>query len=1140
MSEPTPLSDAEKIRLKRIAKLQQQQQQQQASTTNTSTDNSPTPTSSAPSPRPAATPSSSKPASSTSTTPAVPKPVQITIKKSPPQSTSSSSSSTSQATSGKFTDSFEKWEATTVGNILNVTLDVEQAMKSNWQIVYLKEVAEELIAEEPSLPQPVPLKAEYTDRLILSRLSLTPDHMTEDPELVTVIASLSRDETAFQFLGGCWKRERAERYKVVLKKDSDPEEAKKRLDVLNEIKALLVSYIGLVLMDSTMFPQDHITSKPVGPFELEPLLIPSSQFPQPLPLQSSDLPSLLTDLSLRFTPSEANDHESGLDEILLPLLQRWGSILLLNKLDIGGGGNLAGTNGIGWRDILLAIQNLSEVKPIAKLMTEMRGWNPLKESEGEEGGGAVEVKAEEFEYRALWGPWLRLSSFPDGATTLPQAYFPDPTSMGQGNIQSASTSLRGTLAGLQTLLFRILSNLVRSSPSARESVLEFFASVAKLNSKRAAMRVDPRTVSTEGFIVNLHTVLLGLCEPFLDAGLTKIDKIDPLYYKYSKRIDVKEETKISATQQESDAYYSVPPTESHPAPNFITEVFFLTAQYLHIGTMHAIKEHKGISEQISHMNRQLREMEADTSWRGSPGEEQALKAIDRYKKKIEQWKSHLLCYEVQLLDPEYLAKCIGYMNLMMAWLVRLVDPKGKHPHQKIEFPLPNKTPEVFRMLPEFLIEDITEFLSFTSKYAPQALEKTPQDELMTFMLVFLSTPYMKNPYLKGQFVEIMFYLSRPTYSSPRGCLGDVLNFHALALKNLMPCLVHAYIEIESTGSHTQFYDKFNIRYYITQLFKLVWTNPTHRESLRRESLNHERYVRFVNLLMNDTTYLIDDALSHLGRITERQRLMDNEASWSSLPDTERQEKEKELRQWESAVRSDLDLGVESLRLLKLFSKETTRPFLTPEIVDRLAAMLDANLSLLAGPKCQDLKVKNPEAYKFRPKELLSDVLTIFQQLGSFEEFEKAVAKDGRSYSKGLFERAVRIARKTSIKTEEEVKEILAFVDKVEAIKLAEEEDEAMGEVPDEFLDPLTYEIMRDPVILPLSRTIIDRSSIKQHYLSDRTDPFNRQPFEWEDIVDAVELKGQIQTWLEERRKSKQKQAQGEETGEATEEKMQVD
>ena len=58
-------------------------------------------------------------------------------------------------------------------------------------------------------------------------------------------------------------------------------------------------------------------------------------------------------------------------------------------------------------------------------------------------------------------------------------------------------------------------------------------------------------------------------------------------------------------------------------------------------------------------------------------------SLSNVQKKIEQWKSHLLCYEVQLLDPEYLAKCVGFTNLMMAWLVRLVDPKGKHPHQKI-------------------------------------------------------------------------------------------------------------------------------------------------------------------------------------------------------------------------------------------------------------------------------------------------------------------------------------------------------------------------------------------------------------------------------------------------------------------------
>jgi len=330
------------------------------------------------------------------------------------------------------------------------------------------------------------------------------------------------------------------------------------------------------------------------------------------------------------------------------------------------------------------------------------------------------------------------------------------------------------------------------------------------------------------------------------------------------------------------------------------------------------------------------------------------------------------------------------------------------------------------------------------------LAQGSQDELLTFMLVFLSTDHIKNPYLQGQFVEIMFYLTSPTQASPRGCLGDTLNFHPLALGYLMPALLRAYVQIEITGSHTQFYDKFNTRYYITQLFKLVWDNPTHREALKRESLKMDSYVKFVNLLMNDTTYLLDDALDKLAKIGEMQKQMDDTEAWQGKPAEERQEQEKLLRQWEGTARSDLDLGQEQLRLIKLFSKETKEPFLEGEIVNRLAAMLDMNLSLLAGPRCQDLKVRDPDKYKFKPTELLSDFLSIFLELGSRREFQAAVARDGRSYSKDLFARAERIALKRALKSEAELAKLREMVDQVEQIKAEDEADDALGEVPEEF------------------------------------------------------------------------------------------
>jgi len=44
------------------------------------------------------------------------------------------------------------------------------------------------------------------------------------------------------------------------------------------------------------------------------------------------------------------------------------------------------------------------------------------------------------------------------------------------------------------------------------------------------------------------------------------------------------------------------------------------------------------------------------------------------------------------------------------------------------------------------------------------------------------------------------------------------------------------------------------------------------------------------------------------------------------------------------------------------------------------------------------------------------------------------------------------------------------------------EEEALADVPEDFLDPIMGELMRDPVILPSSGKIVDRSTIARHIL----------------------------------------------------------
>ena len=74
------------------------------------------------------------------------------------------------------------------------------------------------------------------------------------------------------------------------------------------------------------------------------------------------------------------------------------------------------------------------------------------------------------------------------------------------------------------------------------------------------------------------------------------------------------------------------------------------------------------------------------------------------------------------------------------------------------------------------------------------LAQQPLNDLLTFIIVFLSAPYIKNPYLKGQLVEIMYYNTQPLYLNQTGSvLGDAINTNQLALNQLMASLISIYI-----------------------------------------------------------------------------------------------------------------------------------------------------------------------------------------------------------------------------------------------------------------------------------------------------------------------------------------------------------
>lgn len=470
-----------------------------------------------------------------------------------------------------------------------------------------------------------------------------------------------------------------------------------------------------------------------------------------------------------------------------------------------------------------------------------------------------------------------------------------------------------------------------------------------------------------------------------------------------------------------------------------------------------------------------------------------------------------------LLDDVSQALSMQFMRYLIVWLLRIAS-RQDIPRAKLQLPLPPEESLIFKSLPEYFLEDIVDNFKFITSNIPQIITPQQCEEIVQVCVTFLrSSEYVKNPGVKSGLVTILYYGVTPYGNRSRGVLGDVLIGSEFANKHLLHALMKFYIEAESTGTHTQFFDKFNIRYEIFQVVKAIWINTLYRENLAKEAqVNTDFFVQFVNMLVNDVTFVLDESLTSIEKIKQLTSELADPSIQRDLTDEQRKEKEELLEDHKGRAKSYMSLTRETMETLILFTETLADAFTMKEIVTRLADMLDYNLDTLVGPKRKKLRVDGD--YGFNPKQLLSDIVRVYTNLAAKESFVTAIARDGRSYKPENFTAAAEILKSGALKSPEELAAWAALGQAVaETAEREAQEEEDLGEIPDEFLDPLVYDLMTDPVILPRSRNTIDRSTIRSHLLSDPTDPFNRTPLKIEDVVPDVELKAKIEAWKAERK-----------------------
>ena len=196
-------------------------------------------------------------------------------------------------------------------------------------------------------------------------------------------------------------------------------------------------------------------------------------------------------------------------------------------------------------------------------------------------------------------------------------------------------------------------------------------------------------------------------------------------------------------------------------------------------------------------------------------------------------------------------------------------------------------------------------------------------------------------------------------------------------------------------------------------------------------------------------------------------------------------------------------------------------FLLPDMVGRLCSMLLHVMTKLVGSKSVDIKVQNPEKYNFQPKVMLKDLTSIFCNFVGYDTFYSEVASSGYfKNSPRILEKCGTTCNKLAILSSSEIENFSEIVKQVNAKDGDDDMDEITADAPDEFLDPVTCELMLDPVKLPSSGTVVDRKTIRQQLMNDPVDPFSRASLKIEDVIGQDDLKESIEEFISEWRAKK--------------------
>jgi len=628
---------------------------------------------------------------------------------------------------------------------------------------------------------------------------------------------------------------------------------------------------------------------------------------------------------------------------------------------------------------------------------------------------------------------------------------------------------------------RVMKIIMKADPKSKQSFTDWL--YLTLEGYKIRFKTQNIIPINKGNFMNYLLVLLKFCQdPFKD----------PLTFpNWLGRIDIKYLQQKPIFQNESllNGLSNQYQPSQDPKYSFFTELVFITSQ--------ALQLYQRLTYEFDRITQILR-LQCDT----------------RSKVKLECYTGRF-GFEVHMDDPYLLEQILKLIAFSALFVLNSFDipitnlselaeifPKTKHINRKDFQQRP--------CLPIYWVDNIIELMQFTKNADRGLLLRNPHclKILMNFLLCIIpNSQWIPAPHIRSQAVNIIHDFILLKEDTPAKQFAAVFSSNPYYAKEIIPSLIQLFIDMERTvGKHS-------IRLECCQLLEFILKE----KSLAEQNLNTftrlhqeipDQLLKFGMLYVGDLAYLLDEALQRM------EKIFTNQSSQLSL-----EEEENYIINIETVI-SYLMTFQTYYEMGSWLTKFPVDFLLSSEVQDLFTGQLNHTLKVIFTSFLG--KLGQIIQFGFDPINLLKTIIQIFLNLHKKDGFLESIVSDTRNFDIKLFVKVSNICDRYDIIDDYELLDWQGITSKVqEKRKGKEEADKLLSQIedlPEEFLDPLVNEVMKDPVMLPASKVIMDRTTISKHLLNNPVDPFTRTELTKEMLIPVPDLQGKIQEYF----KSKEK------------------